>query len=135
LRAARQALQALGWTEGRNLRIDTRWGAGNADRFRQYAAELVALAPDALLAASGATMLKEIAPRVSRVAILRDPADPAGIGQFGALQITAPSFGIDVHPIDVREAAAIERGIAALAKGMNGGLIVTESTPAGRLGP
>jgi putative ABC transport system substrate-binding protein len=188
LRAARQALQALGWTEGRNLRIDTRWGAGNADRFRQYAAELVALAPDAILAASGATMpaltqatrsipivfvpvpdpvgsgfvaslarpggnatgftqfefglsgkwlevLKEIAPRVSLVAILRDPADPAGIGQFGALQITAPSFGIDVHPIDVREAAAIERGIAALAKGMNGGLIVTESTPAGRLGP
>ena len=179
-----QALQALGWIEGRNLRIDVRWGAGEADRFRQYAAELVALAPDVILAASGATMpaltqatrsipivfvlvpdpvgsgfvaslakpggnatgftqfefglsgkwlevLKEMAPRVTRAAILRDPADPAGIGQFGALQITASSLGIEVRPVDVRDAGAIEQGISALARRANGGLIVTGSTPAG----
>ena len=143
-----QALQQLGWTDGDNLRIDIRWGAGDAERMRRYAAELVALAPDAILAAGGATvgpllqatrtapivftmtpdpvgagfveslarpggnvtgftnfeygigvkwleLLKEIAPRVTRAAFLRDPAIPAGIGQFGAIQAVAPSFGID----------------------------------------
>jgi putative ABC transport system substrate-binding protein len=179
-----QRLQELGWIDGRNVRIDIRWGAADADRFHKYAVELVALAPDVMLAASGATMpalmqatrtvpivfvlvpdpvgsgfvaslarpggnatgftqfefgmsgkwlemLKEIAPRVTRAAILRDPADPAGIGQFGALQIAAPSFGVEVRPIDVRDPGEIERGITALASVANGGLIVTGSTPAG----
>jgi putative tryptophan/tyrosine transport system substrate-binding protein len=176
-------LQQLGWTEGANIRIDIRWGAGDTDRFRRYAAELVALAPDVILAGSGATMspltqathtvpivfvvvpdpvgagfvaslerpggnatgfmlfeysmsgkwlelLKQIAPQVTRAAILRDPSDPAGIGQFSAIQIAAPSFGIDVRPIDVRDPAEIERGIAATGGGSNGGLIVTGSAPA-----
>ncbi len=184
LTAFLQGLQELGWTDGGNARIDIRWGAADADRYRTYAAELVALAPDVLLAASGATMpaltqatrtvpivfvlvpdpvgsgfvatlarpggnttgftqfefglsgkwlevLKEIAPRVTRAAILRDPADPAGIGQFGALQIAAPSFGIEVRPVDVRDPAEIERGITAFASVANGGLIVTGSAPAG----
>jgi putative ABC transport system substrate-binding protein len=179
-----QGLQETGWSVGKNVRVDTRWGAADAGRFRMYAAELVALAPDVLLAGSGATMpalmeatrtvpivfvlvpdpvgsgfvaslgrpggnatgftqfefgvsgkwlevLKEIAPGVRRTAILRDPADPAGIGQFGALQSAAPSFGMDVQPIDVRDPGEIERGIAALAGAANGGLIVTGSTPAG----
>jgi putative ABC transport system substrate-binding protein len=179
-----QGLQQLGWTEGgNNIRIDIRWGAGDADRFRRYAAELVALAPDVILAGSGATMapltqathtvpivfvvvpdpvgagfvaslerpggnatgfmlfeysmsgkwlelLKQIAPLVTRAAILRDPSDPAGIGQFSAIQIAAPSFGIEVRPVDVRDPAEIERSIAAIGGGSNGGLIVTGSAPA-----
>ncbi len=178
-----QGLQELGWTAGRNMQIDVRWGGGDADRYRAYAAELVALAPDVILAASGATMpaltqatrtvpivfaqvpdpvgsgfvaslarpggnatgftqfefgmsgkwlevLKEIAPRVTRAAVLRDPADPAGIGQFGAIQIAAPSFGIEVRPVDVRDAGEIERGLAAFASAENGGVIVTGSSPA-----
>jgi putative ABC transport system substrate-binding protein len=179
-----QGLKELGWTEGSNIQIDIRWGAGDADRFRRYAAELVALVPDVLLAGSGATMssltqatrtvpivfvvvpdpvgagfvrnlerpggnatgfmlfeysmsakwlelLKQIASRVTRAVILRDPSDPAGIGQFSAIQIAAPSFGIEVHPIDVRDPTEIERGIAAIGGGSNGGLIVTGSAPAG----
>jgi putative ABC transport system substrate-binding protein len=163
--------------------IDVRWGAPVAERYRKDAAELVALKPEVLLAASGATMpalaqatrtipivfllmpdpvgsgfveslarprgnitgftpfefgmsgkwlelLKEIAPRVTRAAVLRDPADPAGIGQFGALRTAAPAVGIEVHPIDVRDPAAIEYGIAALANTENAGLVVTGSTPA-----
>jgi putative tryptophan/tyrosine transport system substrate-binding protein len=178
-----EGLRALGWTEGRDVQIDTRWGGGDADQFRKYAAELIALQPDVLLATSGATMpalmqatrtvpivfvqvpdpvgsgfvaslarpggnatgftqfdfslsgkwlevLKEIAPLVTRVAVLRDPADPAGTGQFGAIQIAAPSFGMEVRPIDVREPVEIKSGIAALASEANGGLIVTGSAPA-----
>ena len=180
-----QALQALGWNEERNLRVDVRWGAGDSSRYRRLASELVALAPDLIFAASGSTMpalmqatqsipivfvlvpdpvgsgfvaslakpggnatgftqfefgvsgkwlevLREIAPRTTRAGILRDPADPAGIGQFGALQSTASSLRMEVHPIDVRNATSIEQGIAALAKSENGGLVVTGSTPAGR---
>jgi putative tryptophan/tyrosine transport system substrate-binding protein len=159
-----RALEELGWADGRNVRIDIRWGAGDADRYRKYAAELVAFAPDVILATSGATMpalvqatrtvpivfvqvpdpvgsgfvaslarpggnatgftqfefglsgkwleaLKAIAPRVTRAAILRDPADPAGIGQFGAIQMAAPSFGVEARPIDVRDPREIDRGI------------------------
>jgi putative ABC transport system substrate-binding protein len=175
-----QALQQLGWTDGDNLRIDIRWGAGDAERMRRYAAELVALAPDAILAAGGATvgpllqatrtapivftmtpdpvgagfveslarpggnvtgftnfeygigvkwleLLKEIAPRVTRAAFLRDPAIPAGIGQFGAIQAVAPSFGIELRPVDVRDASEIESAISAFARSANDGLIVSSN--------
>jgi len=181
-KAFMQGLQALGWTEGRDVQIDTRWGGGDADQFRKYAAELIALQPDVVLATSGATMpalmqatrtvpivfvqvpdpvgsgfvaslarpggnatgftqfdfslsgkwlevLKEIAPRVAHVAVLRDPVDPAGTGQFGAIQIAAPPLGIEVRPVDVREPNEIENGIAALANTTDGGLIITGSAP------
>ena len=70
-------------------------------------------------------LLKEIAPRVTRAAVLRDPAIASGIGQFGAVQIVAPSFGVQVSPVDVRDAGEIERAVTAFARGSNGGLIVT----------
>ena len=179
-----QGLQELGWTEGRNVRIDYRWHADDADRYRTYAAELVALAPDVILASSSAStaalqqatrtvpivfaivvdpvgagyvaslarpggnvtgftlfeyslsgkwleLLKEIAPNLMRIAILRDPAIASGIGQFAVIQAMAPpSFGVELSPIDVRDAGEIERGVAAFARRSNGGLIVTASTGA-----
>ena len=72
-------------------------------------------------------LLKEIAPGVTRAAVLRDPAITAGIGQFGAIQSVAPSLGVEVSPVNVRDAGEIERAIAAFARGSNGGLIVTAS--------
>jgi putative ABC transport system substrate-binding protein len=175
-----QGLQQLGWAEGRNLQIDTRWGAGDADRFRKYAAELVALAPDVILAAGGAVvppllqatrsvpivftqtpdpvgagfvdslarpggnatgfltfeygisakwleLLKEIAPRVTRAAVIRDAAIASGTGQWGALQSVAPSFGIELSPVNMLDAGEIERAIAAFARSPNGGMILTGS--------
>jgi putative tryptophan/tyrosine transport system substrate-binding protein len=172
-----QGLQELGWTVGRNVRIDFRWGAGNADRVRRDAAELVALAPDVLLAPGTSTLepllqvtrvvpivfvhvadpvgggfveslahpggnatgftnleygisgkwvelLKQLAPGVKRVAVLRDPTLASGIGQFGAIQAVAPSLGVEVSPVNVRNTSEIERGIAAVARSVNGGLIV-----------
>jgi putative ABC transport system substrate-binding protein len=172
-----QGLQELGWTVGRNVRIDFRWGAGNADRVRRDAAELVALAPDVLLAPGTSTLepllqvtrvvpivfvhvadpvgggfveslahpggnatgftnleygisgkwvelLKQLAPGVKRVAVLRDPTLASGIGQFGAIQAVAPSLGVEVSPVNVRNTSEIERGIAAVARSANGGLIV-----------
>jgi putative ABC transport system substrate-binding protein len=177
LAAFLQGLQQLGWTVGRNVRIDYRWGGGDAERIRGYAAELVALAPDIILASGGVTvaplqqatrtvpivfasvidpvgagyvaslarpggnatgftqfeygisgkwleLLKEIAPGVTRAAVLRDPATAAGIGQLGAIQSVAPAFGVEVSPIDVRKAGEIERAVAAFARGSNDGLIV-----------
>jgi ABC-type uncharacterized transport system substrate-binding protein len=174
------ALQPLGWTDGRNLRIDVRWSGGNADDMRKYAAELVALAPDVTLAVAGPAvaalqqatrtvpivftnvpdpvgagfvdslarpggnatgfisleyslsakwleLLKEIAPRVMRVAVLRDPAVAAGVGQFGAIQAVAPSLGIEVSPVNVRDAGEIERTVTVFARSGNSGLIVTSS--------
>jgi putative ABC transport system substrate-binding protein len=173
-----QALQQLGWTDGRNVRIDYRWPAGDADKARKYAAELVALAPDVVLTVSSTSLapllqatrtapivfvgivdpvgtgfvnslsrpggnatgfmlfdydlsakwlelLKEIAPGVTRAAVLRDPAVASGIGQFGAVQIVAPSLGVQVSPVDVHDAGEIERAVTAFARGLNGGLIVT----------
>jgi hypothetical protein len=87
----------LGWTIGRNVRVDYRWYAGNADSARKYAAELVALAPDIILA-----------PRITRAAVLRDQTNPAGIAQFGAIQALAPSLGVQVSPVNVRNANEIE---------------------------
>ena len=184
LAAFLQGLQELGWTDGRNVRIDYGWAADDADRLRTYAAELVALAPDVILAGGGASvaalrqttrtvpivfanvidpvgaglvarlahpggnatgftafeyspsgkwleLFKEIAPNLTRIAILRDPALAAGIGQFAAIQAMAPpSFGVELSPIDVRDAGEIERDVAAFARDSNGGLIVTGSSGA-----
>jgi putative ABC transport system substrate-binding protein len=173
-----QGLQQLGWTEGRNVRIDYRWSAGDADRARRYAAELVALAPDVILASGASTvgpllqatrtvpivfpvigdpvgagfvdslarpggnatgfmsreyslsgkwleLLKEIAPSVTRVAVLRDAAVSVGPVQFGVIQAVAPSLRVEVNPINLRDAGEIERAIAAFAGSPNGGLILT----------
>ena len=176
-----QGLAQLGWTDGRNVRIDTRWATTNADDIRRHAAELAALAPDVILATGTATvapllqatrtvpivfavvtdpvgagfrrrawrgraatppafmqfeysmsgkwleLLKQIAPGVTRAAVLRDPATPSGIGQFGVIQAVAPSFGVEVSPVNVRDAGEIERAVTAFARSRNGGLIVTAS--------
>ena len=173
-------LQQLGWTDGRNVRIDARWSATDAELIRKSAMELVALAPDVILASTTAAvgplvqatrtvpivfavvadpvgagivdslarpggnatgfstfeygvgpkwleLLKEIRPGVTRAAVLRDPAVSAGLGLFGAIQGAAPSFGMEVIPVNVRDAAEIEHAIAAFARSANGGLIVTGS--------
>jgi ABC-type uncharacterized transport system substrate-binding protein len=172
-----EVLQQLGWTDGRNVRIDYRWVAGDADQYRRYASELVALAPDVILAAASPALgalqqitrtvaivfvqvsdpvgagfveslarpggnatgftvfeysmsakwlelLKEIAPRLTRVAVIRDAAIAAGIGQFGAIQSVAPLLRMSLRPIEARDATMIERGVAAFAREANGGLIV-----------
>ena len=176
--ALRQGLQALGWIDGRNLRTDLSWGAGDADSVRKRAAEVMALAPEVILAAGSSAvaalqqqtralpivfvqvvdpvgggfveslaapggnvtgftqfeygisgkwleLLKEIAPSVTRAAVLRDPDIAAGAGQLGAIQSVAPFFGVELRPLDVRDAPDIERGIAAFARSSNGSLIVT----------
>jgi ABC-type uncharacterized transport system substrate-binding protein len=175
-----QGLQELGWTVGRNLRIDFRWDAGNADNARKFAAELLALAPDVILTpgtsalepllqatrvvpivfvhvadpvgagfveslarpggnVTGFTnieygvsgkwleLLKEITPRVTRAAVLRDSTLTSGTAQLAAIQAVAPSLGVEVSPINVRNAGEIERGVAAVARSANGGLIVPAS--------
>ena len=175
-----QTLQQLGWTDGQNVKIDFRSPAGDADKSRKYAAELVALAPDVILAFSSANLtpllqatrtvpivfvgvpdpvgagyvdslsrpggnatgfmlfdyslstkwlelLKEIAPGVTRAAVLRDPAITSGTGQWGAIQSAAPSLGVEVSPVNVRDAPEIERGVAAFARSAHGGLIVAGS--------
>jgi putative ABC transport system substrate-binding protein len=179
LAAFEQALRQLGWSDGRNLRIDTRWAT--ADDIRRHAAELAALAPDVLVAGTGTAtvapllqatrtvpivfvsvidpvaagfvdslaqpggnatgftlfeygmsgkwleLLKEIAPRGTRAAVLRDPAVASGIGQFAAIQAVAPSLGMELRPVDVRDAGEIERAVTAFARAPNGGLIATAS--------
>jgi putative tryptophan/tyrosine transport system substrate-binding protein len=175
-----QGLQQLGWTDGRNVRIDTRWSAADADRIRRNAAELVALAPDVILANGASTLapllqetravpmvfvvvtdpvgagfvdslarpggnvtgfinfeygisakwlelLKQIAPSVTRAVVIRDPAITAGVGQFAAIQSVAPSFGVELKPVNVRDAGEVERAIVDFARSSNGGLIVTGS--------
>jgi putative ABC transport system substrate-binding protein len=170
----------LGWVEGRNLQIDYRSSEGDAERTRKFAAELVALNPDVIVA-SGTTamqpllplsrtvpivfvnvsdpvgagfvnslarpggnatgfaqleynltakwleLLKQIAPSVTRAAVLRDHTITAGIGQFAVIQSVAPSLGIDVSPVNVSNADEIERAVTAFAQTANGGLIVTAS--------
>jgi putative ABC transport system substrate-binding protein len=175
-----KGLQQSGWAVPGNVRIDTRWGAGDADRIRKYAAELVALAPDVILASGGAVagpllqltrtvpivftltpdpvgagfveslarpggnatgftsieygtsgkwleLLREIAPRVTRVAVLRDPTLPAGISQFAVLQSVAPSLGIVLSSIGGGNAPEIEGAVMEFARAPNGGLIVLGS--------
>jgi putative ABC transport system substrate-binding protein len=178
--AFEQGMRELGWAVGRNLQIDYRWAASDPDRLRKYAAELVALAPDVVLALAGTPLvvalqqatatvpivfvgvadpvgaglvenlarpggnttgftvyeysmsgkwlelLKEIAPRVTRAAVVRELAI-AGTGQLGAIQSVAPSLGVELFPIGVRDAGEIERAVTAFSRGSNGGLIVTGS--------
>jgi len=172
-------LQRLGWRDGRNVRIEMRWGAGDRERYRRLAAELTALVPDTVLAAttdvvtalqhaSQATpivfvgvidpigsglvasmarpggnatgftvfeyaiaakwleLLKEIAPSVTRVAVLRDANVASGIGQFAAVQTVAP-IGMELSAIGVRNANEVEDAIAAVGRDLKGGLIVTAS--------
>jgi putative ABC transport system substrate-binding protein len=172
-----QGLALLGWTIGRNVRIDTRWATANAAEIRRHAAELAALAPDVILAHGGSAvgpllqatrsvpivfptvvdpvgagfvdslarpggnatgfmgieysmggkwleLLKQIAPSVTRAAVLRDTATPTGIGLFGVIQAAAPSLRVEVNPVNVRDAGEIERAIAAFVRSPNGGLIV-----------
>jgi putative ABC transport system substrate-binding protein len=172
-----QGLQQLGWSVGLNLRIDYRWGDGKVGTMHKYAAELVALAPDVILASSSAALaplldvtravpivfagigdpvaagyveslaspggnttgftvyeysiggkwlelLKEIAPHVTRAAVLRQAGIAAGPGLFGAVQALAPSVGVELRPLDVRDASDIERTVTAFAQSPNGGLIV-----------
>jgi putative ABC transport system substrate-binding protein len=178
--AFQQALQQLGWSDGRNVRIDVRWGENDVERDRKYAGELVALAPDVILASGTLSvtalqrvtravpivfvrvsdpvgagvvdtlarpggnvtgfmnfeyslsgkwleLLKQIVPRLTHAAVLRDVTNPAGIAQFGAIRSTASSLGVDVSPISVRDAGEIERAVADFARSPNGGLIVTPS--------
>jgi ABC-type uncharacterized transport system substrate-binding protein len=172
-----QGLAELGWTVGRNVRIEYRWGAGDSNRFRRYAAELVALSPDVVLASGGTIveafqqashtipivfvntidpvgggyveslarpgtnatgfasfefsmsgkwleLLKEIAPGVKRVAVIRDASVPAGSGGFAAIQTVAPSLGVELTPVGVRDSDEIERAITTFARASNGALIV-----------
>ena len=175
-----QQLQQSGWIDGRNIRLEIRWGAGNATDTNKYAAELLALAPDVIFVTGGVPLasllratrtvpivfaivpdpvgsgfvdslsrpggnatgfmqfeytlsakwpelLKEMAPGVTRVVILRDPDITAGIGQFAVIQSVAPALGMEVSPVSLRNVSEIERGIAAVARYGNGGLILTAS--------
>jgi putative tryptophan/tyrosine transport system substrate-binding protein len=172
-----QGLQELGWTAGRNVRIDYRWALGNADRLRRYAAEIAAMAPDVILAggtpavmalqqatravpivfanvsdpvglgyvaslarpgrnttgfmnaefgvsAKSLQLLKQVAPSVTRAAVVRGTATADGVGQFAAIQALAPSFGVELTPIDVRD-IEIEPAFAEFARAVNGGVIVS----------
>jgi putative tryptophan/tyrosine transport system substrate-binding protein len=175
-----QGLRELGWIEGRNVRLDYRWGGGDVARIRRDAVELVALAPDVILAVGGQVMgplqeatrtvpivftqtadpvgagyvaslarpggnatgftnfeygvsgkwlevLREVVPGITRAAVLRDPTNPAGTGQWGAIQAVASPWGVELTPIDVRDRGEIERGVSAFAAGPNRGLIVSSS--------
>ncbi len=182
--AFEQTLQQLGWTIGRTVQIDYRWGSGDADRYRKFTAELVALKPDVIVASNTSTvralrrtghiipivfasavdpvgsglvsslarpggnvtgfsafefgmsgkwleLLGEIAPSVTRVAVLRDSNTTGGIGQFGALQAVAPSLGMDVVPVDIHDPAEIESALAAFARKPNVGMVVVSGALAG----
>jgi putative ABC transport system substrate-binding protein len=171
-----QGLAQSGWITGRNIRIETRWTKFDPEETRKYAAELVALAPDAILAVGNSTvgpllrlthtvpivfplasdpvatglveslarpggnatgfmsfetaisakwleLLKEIAPSVKRVAVLRTLATATGPGQFGAIQAVAPALGVELRPLDTADAGEIERAVVAFASEPNGGLI------------
>jgi putative ABC transport system substrate-binding protein len=175
--AFQQGMQELGWSVGRNLRIDIRWGGDDADRWRRYAEELLGLSPDVIVAAGGAIvsrlqrvsrtvpivfaqsidpvgagvvaslarpggnatgfaqfeyslsgkwaeLLKDIVPGLKRIGVLREPANPAGIGQWAIIQAAATAAGMEVSPLAVRDPGEIERGVASFAREPNGGLVV-----------
>jgi putative tryptophan/tyrosine transport system substrate-binding protein len=172
----------LGWTDGRNVQVEYRWGSGSADRIRTYATELVALMPDVILVSGNSGMmplqqatrtlpvvfvntsdpvgggfvaslarpagnatgfasleygmsgkwlelLKQISPNVTRAAVIRDPSVPSGSGQLGAIQAVGPFLGVEVSPVDARDASELERAVTDFARSSNGGLIVPASTP------
>ena len=174
-----QSLQQLGWSDGRNLSVDVRWG-GSAEAIHKHAADLVALAPDVIATAGNAAagpvlqitqtipvvftivpdpvgagfveslsrprgnatgltsfeygigakwleLLKQIAPGLTRVGVLRDPTIRAGIGQWSAIQSAAPAVGVEVSPINLGDAPDLERSIASFALPGNGGLVITSS--------
>jgi len=178
--AFQDELGKLGWTAGREARIDYRAGAADADLVRTYAAEIIAHAPDVVLAAGGTIvaalqrasrsvpivfvnvtdpvggglvaslshpgrnatgftqfefgisakwleLLKQIAPGLTRVAVIRDPTARSGGGQLGAIQASAPSFGVEIIPIDPQDGETIERGLSAFSADMKTGLIVTST--------
>jgi putative ABC transport system substrate-binding protein len=175
-----QELALLGWAIGRNLRVDIRWATTNAAEIRKQAAELVALAPEVILAAGDSTLpplleltrtvpivfpvvvdpvgagyvenlarpggnvtgfmnfeygasgkwlelLKEVAPTLTRVAVLRDPANPYQIAQFGAMQAVGPSLRLEVIPVNMHDVGEIEQSVKTFASSPNGGLVVVAS--------
>jgi putative ABC transport system substrate-binding protein len=183
LAAFAQGLQEAGWAIGRNVRIEYRFGAGDGELYRKYAAELVALAPDVILTVGGTStgalqqasrsvpivfvgttdpvsrglvaslarpggnttgftqfefslsgkwleLLKQIAPSVTRAAVVRDPTQFSDIGEMAAIQTAASSFGVELTPVDARNADEIERAVTAFARGPSGGLIVASSAQA-----
>ena len=178
--AFHKVLQQIGWAVGQNVQIDIRWGENNVELDRKYATELVALAPDVILASGSPSvaalqnvtravpivfvrvsdpvgggfvdslprpggnttgfmlfeysfsgkwleLLKQIVPQMALAVILRDSSNRAGIGEFAAIQSAAPSLGVEVRPVDVRDGGEIERTLAALARSPNGGVVVTPS--------
>ena len=106
----------------------TRWAAATLKLARPGGNATGFLLFEYSMSAKWLELLKEIAPRLSRVAVLRDPTIAAGTGQFGAIQAVAPALGVELHPLNIRDAGEIERALGAFARGANGGLIVTAST-------
>jgi putative ABC transport system substrate-binding protein len=173
-----QTLEQLGWKDGNNVRLDTRWAEGRESEIRKHALNLVAAGPDVIVAtgtsaigpllqatrtlpivfvnvadpvgagfiesmarpggnvtgfvqfeyplgAKWVELLKQIAPDVQRVAVLRDPTTASGVGLFAVIQSMAPSLAIEATVINVREAGEVERTLTGFARSPNGGLIVT----------
>ena len=176
--AFEQALKALNWTNGSNLRIDYRWAATDPERIRKLATEIIALEPDVVLtsgsivvppmmqatrtipivfvqvidpvgsgfikslarpggnitgftqfeyslAAKWVELLKQIAPQVTRAAVIRDPTRGPGIGQFAVVQAVAPSLGMELSAINALDVSEMESTVAEFARSPNGGLVVT----------
>jgi putative ABC transport system substrate-binding protein len=181
LGAFRKGLQELGWSVDRNIQIDYRWAGDDAAKLQAYAAELVALKPDVIFAASGTLLaalhretrtipivfansndpvsdgfvaswarpsgnisgfplyeyatavkwlelLKEIAPRVTRAAVLYDPSQPSSAGMLGTIAASATSFGVQFFAAGVRDAAEIDHAVEEFGRSPNGGLVVLAST-------
>jgi putative tryptophan/tyrosine transport system substrate-binding protein len=181
MKAFKQELDKSGWIEGGNLRTEIRWAGESAERYREYAKELIALKPDVLLASASPSvaalqqvtrdvpiifanvidpvgagfvvslarpggnttgftafeysisgkwleLLKEVAPHLRRVAVVRDPSIAAGIGQFAAIQTLAS--GLEITAINPRDPAEIRKAMEGFAPERDGGVIITASSPA-----